>query len=456
MARGTSETRTDTRLPTEDLKSSFDTAMAFPVEQVNALRATPEALMEQASQEAAFGRISVDGDGLTPGMRLHVIEPARVLLAQWRQTRRRFDVAIEPKMRSIRAAQEGEREIAAARDRAAQEERDAEDRLEADQTYIRVRNDFRIAETRYHQMRTNHENRDANMVAYNPVYWLALLCIGVAEWLINYDVFFLFADVVAIAAGATIVMGVLLAFAAHGHGSLLKQWSYRFGAHRESIDRHGDWRMLGLSTFSLLIVLGAAAGSRYAAVMHQLAGQPAVNLLGSDADVSVDPMRDVLLSLLWNVMAWAVGVFIAYMAHDKDPEFMDATQQYSRAHRRYRRLRRPVLNKVRQIRARLAKDIERYQSVARTKAADVADERALLDQVETHEAALVNALAAVVRGNAQTYHASLAQLAASQRGAVTIERAGPSAGQPGAGQLSVADFRNQTVNVTAEMIRELA
>jgi len=451
MARGTTETRTDTKLPTEDLKLPYDAAMAFSVEQVNVLRATPEDLLEKAGQEAAFGRVSVGDDGLTPGMRLHVIEPARAMLAQWRQTRRRFDVAIEPKMRSIRAAQELESETATARDRAASDEREAEDRLEADHNYIRVRNDFRIAETRYHQMRTNHENRDANMMAFNPVYWAALLCIGVAEWLINYDVFFLFAGVVAIAAGATIIMGVLLAFAAHGHGLLFKQWSYRFGDHRESIDRRGDWRMLALSTFSLLIVLGAATGSRYAAVMHQLAGQPSINLLGSDADVSVDPMRDVLLSLLWNVMAWAVGVFIAYMAHDKDPEFMDATRQYSRAHRRYRRLRRPVLNKVRQIRARLAKDIERYQSVARTRAADVAGERELLDQVDAHEAALVNALAAVVRGNAQTYHVSLAQLAASQRGGLTIERVGPRAAQ-----LSVADFRNETVNITPEMIRELA
>ncbi len=327
MARGTTETRTETRLPTEELKSAYDSAMAFPVEQVNTLRTPPEALLEKASQEAAFGRVSVSDNGLTPGMRLHVIEPARALLAQWRQTRRRFDVAIEPKMRSIRAAQEAEKEIVTARDRATRDERDAEDRLEADQNYIRIRNDFRIAETRYHQMRVNHENRDANMMAYHPAYWLALLCIGVAEWLINYDVFFLFAGVVAIAAGATVVMGVLLAFAAHGHGLLFKQWSYRFGDHRESIDRRGDWRMLALSTFSLLIVLGAATGSRYAAVMHQLAGQPAINVLGPDAQISVDPMRDVLLSLLWNIMAWAVGVFIAYMAHDKDPEFMDATHQ---------------------------------------------------------------------------------------------------------------------------------
>jgi len=277
-----------------------------------------------------------------------------------------------------------------------------------------------------------------------------MLCVGVAEWLINYDVFFLFAGVVAIAAGATIVMGVLLAFAAHGHGSLFKQWSYRFGEHRDSIDRRGDWRMLALSTFSLLIVLGAATGSRYAAVMHQLAGQPQINLLGSDAQISVDPMRDVLLSLLWNLMAWAVGVFIAYMAHDKDPDFMDATRQFNRSHRAYRRLRRPVVNRIRQIKARLTKDIERLESAARTKAADVAAERALLAQVDKHESAILAGLAAVVRGNAQLYHASLAQLAASQRGAVTIERVGPRAGQ-----ISLGDFRNEAVTVTPDMIREL-
>ena len=67
------------------------------------------------------------------------------------------------------------------------------------------------------------------------------------------------------------------------------------------------------------------------------------------------------------------------------------------------------------------------------------------------KSALLAALTAVVRTNAQHYHASLSQLAASQRGAVTIERVGPRAGQ-----ISIGDFRNETVNVTPEMIRELA
>jgi hypothetical protein len=143
-------------------------------------------------------------------------------------------------------------------------------------------------------------------------------------------------------------------------------------------------------------------------------------------------------------------VFIAYMAHDRDPDFMDATRQFDRAHRHYRRWRRPVVARVRQIKARLTKDIGRLEASARTKAADVAAERGLLEQVDRHESAILAALTSVVRGNAQVYHASLAQLAAVHREAITIERVGSRAGP-----LSIGDFRNEPVNVSPEMIREL-
>ena len=450
MALATANSRTDTKLPSEELKSAYDLAMKFPIDRANQLRVTPEALVENVNKEVAFGRIIIDEQGFTTGMRLHLLEPARALISEWKQARRRFDVALEPKMRSIKALQESEGEIQEARGRAERDEADAEARLETDQRYIRIRNEFRAAETRYHRLKTEHENRQANLAAYYPHYWLGLLGIGAAEWLINYDVFLLFSGVVAIAAGATLIMGVLLAFAAHGHGLLLKQWSYRFGEHRESIDRFGDWRMLGLSTFSLLIVLAAATGSRYAAVMHQMSGQPAVNLLGAEAQVTISPFRDVMLSLLWNVMAWAVGVFIAYMAHDKDPEFMDATRQYNQWHHKYDRYGRPVVEKRQQIKAKLSKDIEKLETTARTKMADAIGERELLAQIDAHETALVNAVTAAVRGNAQTYRANLAQLASSQRGSITIERTGPNAGP-----IVPAEFRSEQAVVDANSIRSL-
>ena len=154
-----------------------------------------------------------------------------------------------------------------------------------------------------------------------------MLCIGIAEWLINYDTFFLFFQVPAIAAGTTIMLGVLLAFAAHGHGTLLRQWSHRFGRigrRRSGAATGGCWRWRACRS---LIVLGAAGASRYAAAMRALTSQPQFNILGAEAAVVVDPLRDVLLSLLANIAAWLVGVFIAYVAHDADPEYMEATHE---------------------------------------------------------------------------------------------------------------------------------
>jgi hypothetical protein len=50
MARGTTEMRSDTKPAADEMKSAYDAAMAFPVEQVNSLRATPEQLMGKASE----------------------------------------------------------------------------------------------------------------------------------------------------------------------------------------------------------------------------------------------------------------------------------------------------------------------------------------------------------------------------------------------------------------------
>lgn len=46
MARNTTETRTETKPPAAGLKAAYDAAMTFPVEQVSALRASLESLME--------------------------------------------------------------------------------------------------------------------------------------------------------------------------------------------------------------------------------------------------------------------------------------------------------------------------------------------------------------------------------------------------------------------------
>lgn len=449
MAFRAAAPKVEPRAAPATLQAAFDEAMAFPTSRAVKLQRPSASLAEKAHEETSFGRIIVDEHGLTAGTRLHILEPAGALLAEWKEARRKFDVAIEPAMADINAVANLDRDIEAMARRRDDEIAQAEQEFGQNHRYYEVKDDFERAESRLKGLQLEHGNRAANMAATRPTYWIALFCLGVAEWLINYDVFFMFTGVVAIAAGATIVMGLLLAFAAHGHGMVLKQWSYRFGQDKDIRDRFSDWRLFWLATFSLLIVLGAAGGSRYAAVMHQMAGQTAPNLLGADAMIEFNPTRDILLSLLWNVMAWAAGVFVAYFAHDKDPNYMDATRQRRRTSRAYHRFRGPLVDKLRTVEARFAREIEARQNAAKSRSDHVETERKLLDQVQAHEAALVNAIAGVTRNAAQAYHSALAQLAISQRGVLTIERTGGPPMTPG-------EFRAQKVMIDADLIRGLA
>jgi hypothetical protein len=127
--------------------------------------------------------------------------------------------------------------------------------------------------------------------------------------------------VATIAAGASLILGILLVFSGHTHGELIRQWPQRFGPQQSSVNRSGGFRLLGLSTLGLLIVLTVVGGSRYAA-MNTLATQPVENGLGSKTTVLVSPLRDFLISMLANLGVWVVGVFVAYLSNNADPDFV--------------------------------------------------------------------------------------------------------------------------------------
>jgi hypothetical protein len=281
--------------------------MEFTPTNAASLALSETRLRGYVEEEASFGRIIVDAQGLTAGTKLHILQPARALLAKWKEARSGFDTAIEPKLADIHAVENLQREIDALKQRRAADVAQIEQTWEANQEHRAIRKRWEEAEAVYNQSRLNNGMRDARMAVHRPTYIIAMFCIGVAEWLINYDTFFLFVGVPAIAAGATLILGVLLAFSAHGHGELFKQWSHRFGQDQTQMNRLGGYRLLGLSTLGLLIVLSAAGGSRYAAALHSLATQPAHNILGEQAMVEISPLRDVLISLLANLAAWAVG-----------------------------------------------------------------------------------------------------------------------------------------------------
>jgi hypothetical protein len=432
------------------LQTAFEEGMEFTPARATSLPLSAAQLQSYAEEEASFGRISVDDRGLTAGTKLNILQPARALLAEWKEARSGFDTMIEPKLADIRAVENLQLQIDTLGRRRAADVAQIEQTWEANQEHRAIRQRWEEAVAVYNQSRLNNGMRDARMTAHSPIYLIAMFCIGIAEWLINYDTFFLFVGVPAIAAGATLILGLLLAFSAHGHGELFKQWSHRFGQDQKRLNRVGGYRLLGLSTLGLLIVLAAAGGSRYTAALRTSAAQPALNLLGEQAVVEVSPLRDVLISLLANLAAWAVGVFMAYFAHDPDPDFMDATRQHTRASRTYYRSRHKAEDEIKTVEAKFGKEMEQMERAANARSSNVSIERGLLEQINKQEESIVEAIASALHANTEHYRDAIAQIALAKRGEVPILRA-----SDGETQMTPYEYKTLEIDIDSNFVRRL-
>ncbi|MBV9654732.1 MAG: hypothetical protein JOZ42_09235, partial [Acetobacteraceae bacterium] len=200
------------------LSGAFSRTIAFPTSRTLEAMLPPATIAERASEEAAFGRVAVDERGLTAGMRLHAFQPVRALLSAWREARAPFDRLLTPYMKDIDAIDRLDAEIAALQAKSDEGAARQEAALTADTRYAQAEQRYRRAEARYEEKYAENNQRLTTVWGNNPLYAVAMLGIGATEWLINYDTFFGFFQVPAIAAGTTIVLGLLLAFAAHGHG----------------------------------------------------------------------------------------------------------------------------------------------------------------------------------------------------------------------------------------------
>jgi len=392
-----------------ELQGALQQALQFSPARARALLLPPGAIAQAAGDEAARGPVATDARGFTPGMRVALLEPARALLSEWAQARAPFDRRLQPFRERLEAAERLAAETDLLRGRKDEDIAQVEREAQQSHAYRERKAAFERADARLARYSEANGNRTANMSARHPVYLLALLCVGITEWLINYTTFLLFFGVPAIAAGTTLILAVLLAFASHGHGMLLKQWSHRFGHHAERIQRIADWRLLFLASLSLLVVLGAAGGSRDIAALDVMRAQSGPNILGPDVVVHSDPTVEVLLSLFANIGAWLVGIFFAYVCHDIDPEFTDATAQRRTAWRRFHRQRRRYDARIQQIEAKSARTLRETETAARARLDAVAPHKAMLDQIEAHDRAVRDAVVAAVRGNAERYRAALSE-----------------------------------------------
>jgi hypothetical protein len=438
---------TETTLEMTDsqkIDQAYNEALAFSPADLKGVSLNENEVAELAAQEVAYGRISVDDLGWTSGMKARLVPPIREAMTAWDQKKGRFMMALQPYMEAIQAVEkllgevekiraEGEEAVDALRQEA-----------EIDIQYKNAREELKIIEQRYNEASIRAGHRKPNMMAYNPLYWGVLFMVGISEWLINYETFFQFFHVPAMAAGTTIILGLLLAFSAHGHGTILRQWTIRFGQDVHKGDRWGDYRLLILSTLAVTIVVGAAGGSRYAWAMNALAALPTDSIIPGVSMPQVNPLRDVLLSLLGNVGAWIVGVFVAYLFHDRDPHLMDWTRQLMHARKRVHKLSGPYDDRMKTAKARAEKNVTEVKTKVTIQAQNVESERVRLNQVREHEKIVRDQLAAIAQRNAQSYQHALCQSLFNGKREVEIKRDG----QP----LSPFDYQVLKVNAPLDQL----
>jgi hypothetical protein len=409
--------------PEKKLQTAYEKALAFRLNKASNLAITQVQANEFAEQEAAFHTISIDEHGMSAGMRLNLLPPVHALAAEWRDLWDNFAVAMQPKMADI--SEVGRLQAyAEAKLKQKDDELEAVEReLRQDPKYDQIDDHHSRSKDLFNTFRDKHGNRNAVMFAKNPVYWGLLFLVLLTECFINYHAFNAFWGVPAVAFGTTVILGVLLALAAHGHGEILKQWSFRFGPERDPAMRWTDWRMFGMSTGALIIVLGFTGWARWAAAMDTLGSQGQASALGNIGIVQVDPLRDVMISLIANLGAWMVGVIISYLAHDPDPDYMAATKQFRVARRAWNRARAAHSVRLKHIEAKHAKIIQEKTKTAETRRKAVTGEMDMFEQVTTRREAVQRELEAVTTRNVDVYRDALVKIALSRQGQVQMIRA---------------------------------
>ena len=407
------------------LHRAFNEAVALPSSRVSSLAISPAQAREWSEEEAGYGLVAVDDQtGLTGGMRLHLSPPFNDLAAEWRAAYGRFDAALTPKKRDIEAVDKLEAEVRAEEEKRRKALEAIENELEADRRYGQAKEEFRNSEVLYTKKLNEHRGVEANMKAKTWTYRFSFILVLATECFINYHAFTSFwGGVPAAGLGTTMVIGALLAFVSHLHGEILKQWSFRFGRDRRPALRRSDWRLFGLADFGLLVALGFTGWSRYQVAAASVAAVVQDSATGASG-LTVSPVQDVAVSLVANLAAWLLGMFIAYWAHDHDPDFMEATLQFWRRRRAYNRYHDKLLEDRQHVEAKFTKEIDNKTNEAETKRAGVAHEIDMLNQLRTRNATMERELEAVYRRNVEMYRDALVHAAMAASGRVQIVKAG--------------------------------
>lgn len=320
---------TDLRAAVEKIRKYSNDASEMPPLSNNDIQ-------DAIAGDVARRTIIVDKDGLITSARDMLFANMRDYIQKFYNVRNEFNDKFQPFQTEIQEYEAINPKIDALKN-----ERDREihkEKLKLDKDP--VVEDYTKTKSRYDHQVDIHAHKP-NMKAVssrfpfdvNPVYLFMMLVLGTAEWFINYDTLFLFFNIPIIAIGSTFVLAVCLAVIAHQHGVDLKQWKKKFGP---AIEQRGrPYGILILATVGLVALITITGWMRYQSLMSVIQSQSSANIIGTHYSMQIDPEREVIVSLGANFLAWLVGVFVSYFAHDPDPVYVQTAVDFQKLQRAY-------------------------------------------------------------------------------------------------------------------------
>jgi hypothetical protein len=323
---------------------------------------TTQELSAVIDAEISQGSIMLDKDGLISGARNILYGRVQEYMQDFAISRQAFNAKFQPFQAQIADYESIPGTIAGLTSDAAAKIAEARQKLDTD----RVGEDYRDTRAKYNNQIERHAYRP-NMKAVsarfpfdvNPIYLVIMLLLGTAEWFINYDTLFEFFGIPIIAIGATLILALGLAVIAHQHGVDLKQWKKKFGPGVE--DKNRPYGILILATFGLFGLITVTGWMRYQSLMSVIQSQNTANIIGTQFSAQIDPEREVIISLGANILAWLVGVFISYFAHDPDPTYVHTAIDFLKAEKKYLSKRAEFEKIEKQIKHNCAEKIEEEQ-----------------------------------------------------------------------------------------------
>lgn len=211
----------------------------------------------------------------------------------------------------------------------------------------------------YERMRAEQGGRKPRMVS--PILYAAgLAFVVMLELFLNFESFMAvpFIGSPFLATGITGLVALGIGWAAHLHGTLLRQWDHFFGPH-DRILRLQGWRMLGIGSTLLTVALGAVLGARYFYILPRI--EQAI-LLGTEPPSLIGSLSFMIAG---NVIVYLVGAAWAYVTHDEIPDYPSVKRRADAKRDAYdRAFRRQVAEEVNRLEQKAAAEEDKLRKRA--------------------------------------------------------------------------------------------